>query len=69
MSEKHLQAKIAELEAQIQQANDMLTFVSNQRNAAQNECVQLAAQVAQRDREIAALKPVVQPDADAPKTE
>lgn len=57
MSEKHLQAKIEELEGQLQQANDGLNFLTNQRNAAQNECVQLAVQIAQRDRKIAELSP------------
>lgn len=68
MIEKHLQTRIAELEAQVHQANDMLTFVSNQRNSAYNECVQLAAQIAQRDRQIVALTPK-DVDADAQKPE
>lgn len=45
-----------ELSPELQNAQDMLTCVLNQRNAAQNECVQLAAQVIGKDRKIAELE-------------
>jgi len=41
---------------QIQQLQDMLQGSINQRNASQNECLQLAAQVAALSREVAELK-------------
>jgi peptidoglycan hydrolase CwlO-like protein len=42
--------------AQIQKLNDMLQMLSNQRNSAQNECVQLGAEIVSLQREIAELK-------------
>jgi hypothetical protein len=54
---------------QEQQANYMLRALENQRNAAQNECVQLAAQIMALQREVAALKArMAEPDeaADEP---
>jgi peptidoglycan hydrolase CwlO-like protein len=42
--------------AQIQKLNDMLQMLSNQRNSAQNECVQLGAEIISLQREIAELK-------------
>jgi peptidoglycan hydrolase CwlO-like protein len=42
--------------AQIQKLNDMLQMLSNQRNSAQNECVQLGAEIIALQREIAELK-------------
>jgi peptidoglycan hydrolase CwlO-like protein len=42
--------------AQIQKLNDMLQMLSNQRNSAQNECVQLGAEIVALQREIAELK-------------
>ena len=41
---------------ELQNAQDMLTAVLNQRNASQNECVQLAAQVQAAQRKIAELE-------------
>lgn len=41
---------------ELQNAQDMLTAVVNQRNASQNECVQLAAQVQAAQRKIAELE-------------
>lgn len=46
-----------EFKAQLQAAQDMLTAVSNQRNAAQNECVQMAAQIMALQRKVEALTP------------
>ena len=40
----------------LQQAQDMLRALENQRNAAQNECVQLAAQLLAAQRRIAELE-------------
>lgn len=45
-----------DLQKQIQQLQDILQGSINQRNAAQNECLQLAAQVAALSRENAELK-------------
>ena len=45
-----------DLQAQLQNAQDMLTAVLNQRNASQNECVQLAAQVQAANRKISELE-------------
>jgi len=42
--------------AQIQKLNDMMQMLSNQRNSAQNECVQLGAEIIALQREIAELK-------------
>jgi peptidoglycan hydrolase CwlO-like protein len=42
--------------AQIQKLNDMLQMLSNQRNSAQNECVQLGAEIISLQREIAGMK-------------
>ena len=39
-----------------QKMQDMLNAVVNQRNAAQNECVQLAAELAKAQRRIAELE-------------
>lgn len=54
---------------EIQAAQDMLAAMQNQRNAAQNECVQLAAQLTAANREIAELKEKVKAltPADEPK--
>ncbi len=41
---------------EMQAAQDMITAVVNQRNASQNECVQLAAQVQAAQRKIAELE-------------
>ena len=41
---------------ELQNAQDMLTAILNQRNASQNECVQLAAQILAKDRKIAELE-------------
>ena len=41
---------------ELQGAQDMLSAVVNQRNASQNECVQLAAQVQAAQRKIAELE-------------
>ena len=41
---------------ELQAAQDMLTAVCNQRNAALNECVQLAAQVQAAQRKISELE-------------
>ena len=41
---------------ELQAAQDMLQAVCNQRNASQNECVQLAAQVQAAQRKIAELE-------------
>lgn len=41
-------------DAEKQAAQDMLTLLQNQRNAAQNECVQLAAQIQALRREMEA---------------
>ena len=41
---------------ELQAAQDMLSAVCNQRNASQNECVQLAAQVQAAQRKIAELE-------------
>lgn len=41
---------------EIQTAQDMLAAMQNQRNAAQNECVQLAAQLTAANRKIAELE-------------
>ena len=53
---------------EIQNAQDMLTAVLNQRNASQNECVQLAAQVQARDRKIAELEAKIKELQPAPET-
>jgi len=45
-----------EFKAQLQSAQDMLTAVSNQRNASQNECVQMAAQIMALQRKVAELE-------------
>lgn len=45
-----------DLQKQFEQANDMLQMLSNQRNASQNECVQLGAALAKAQREIDTLK-------------
>ena len=48
---------------ELQNAQDMLTAILNQRNAAQNECVQLAAQILAKDRKIAELEAKVKESA------
>jgi peptidoglycan hydrolase CwlO-like protein len=53
--------------AQIQKLNDMLQMLSNQRNAAQNECVQLGAEIISLQREIAELKKQAADTPEAPK--
>lgn len=45
-----------EFKAQLQSAQDMLIAVSNQRNAAQNECVQMAAQIMALQRRVEELQ-------------
>lgn len=45
-----------EFKAQLQTAQDMLTAVSNQRNGAQNECVQMAAQIMALQRQVKELE-------------
>jgi peptidoglycan hydrolase CwlO-like protein len=52
--------------AQIQKLNDMLQMLSNQRNSAQNECVQLGAEIISLQREIAELKKAKEETADIP---
>jgi vacuolar-type H+-ATPase subunit D/Vma8 len=42
--------------AQIQKLNDMLQMLSNQRNAAQNECVQLGAEIISLQRRLAGME-------------
>jgi vacuolar-type H+-ATPase subunit D/Vma8 len=42
--------------AQIQTLNDMLQMLSNQRNAAQNECVQLGAEIISLQRRLAGME-------------
>ncbi len=42
---------------QLRAAQDMLVAVSNQRNAAQNECVQLAAEIMELRRQLEAVAP------------
>ena len=54
---------------ELQNAQDMLTAVLNQRNASQNECVQLAAQVLGRDRKIAELEAKIKELAKTPSPE
>ncbi len=41
---------------QLRAAQDMLVAVSNQRNAAQNECVQLAAEIMELRRQLDAAQ-------------
>jgi peptidoglycan hydrolase CwlO-like protein len=52
--------------AQIQKLNDMLQMLSNQRNSAQNECVQLGAEIISLQREIAELKKAKEETAAVP---
>lgn len=56
-------------EDQLQIAQDMLLAVMNQRNAAQNECVQLAAQLIALQRKITALESPAEPEAVGPHLE
>jgi len=44
------------MDDKLQQAQDMLRALENQRNSAQNECVQLAAQLMAAQRKIAELE-------------
>ena len=53
---------------ELQNAQDMLTAVLNQRNASQNECVQLAAQVQAANRKITELEAKVKELQPAPET-
>ncbi len=46
-------------------AQDMLRALENQRNAAQNECVQIAAQLMAAQRRIAELEKGAAPDVPA----
>jgi peptidoglycan hydrolase CwlO-like protein len=41
---------------EVQKLRDMLQMLSNQRNSAQNECVQLGAEIIALQREVAELK-------------
>lgn len=45
-----------EFKAQLQNAQDMLRAVENQRNSANNECVQLAAQIMSLQRKVEELQ-------------
>jgi hypothetical protein len=49
-------------DADKQQLLDMLQAATNQRNAAQNECIQLAAQLAAAQRRIAELEKAQEPE-------
>ena len=53
---------------ELQNAQDMLTAILNQRNASQNECVQLAAQILAKDRKIAELEAKIKELETAPET-
>lgn len=64
----HMPETIEDLKKQLQNANDMLQMLSNQRNAAQNECVQLGAALTAVSRELEALKKAqAEPEVQAPK--
>ena len=52
----------------LQSAQDMITAIVNQRNAALNECVQLAAQVQAAQRKIAELEAKIKELDSAPET-
>ena len=57
-----------DLKKQLQQAQDMLQMLSNQRNSANNECVQLGAALTAANRELEALKKAqAEPELQAPK--
>ena len=56
-----------DLKKQLQQANDMLALLSNQRNSANNECVQLGAALTAANRELEALKKAPAMPPEAPK--
>lgn len=51
----------------LQEANDMLEGAVNQRNAAQNEAIQLAAAIKARDRRIADLEAKLAQKTDEPE--
>ena len=53
---------------ELQAAQDMLQAVCNQRNASQNECVQLAAQLQAAQRKIAELEAKIKELDSAPET-
>jgi peptidoglycan hydrolase CwlO-like protein len=52
--------------AEVQKLRDMLQMLSNQRNSAQNECVQLGAEIISLRREIAELKKAKEETAAVP---
>jgi peptidoglycan hydrolase CwlO-like protein len=52
--------------AEVQKLRDMLQMLSNQRNSAQNECVQLGAEIIALQREIAELKKAKEETAAVP---
>jgi peptidoglycan hydrolase CwlO-like protein len=52
--------------AEVQKLRDMLQMLSNQRNSAQNECVQLGAEIIALQREIAELRKVKEEIAAVP---
>ena len=52
---------------ELQSAQDMITAIVNQRNASQNECVQLAAQIQAAQRKIAELEAKIK-ELDSPET-
>lgn len=60
---------VEQLTQQAQQLKDMLDLTVNQRNNAQNECLQLGAELIAAKRRIAELEKAAegQPDAPAPR--